>query len=350
MPEKQQFEKDETDYTVSETSLETSLETSFLLSPKKEESKGLWKSIKKLVSGDSDLEYNKGRELRKAVRAEDITSVKNMIQKGYGVNEIQEGSLTCIAARRQNLEMLQLLIQYGVDINRSDKRSQTSKNRTALQEATKKGWLEGVELILNSGANIDFCEENDVTALHLACRLGFEDIVFLLLKNKADPCGSKKSTTSPLHETSSAKIMQMLLEAGASVNQKDKNKCTPLHLQVYFGRSELVEILLKAGANINAFDKKGRTPIFLLGSKGNVIETFNVLKKWKVNNLTSDLQNNNLAHALSKRVLDKNILINLAKDYPNLWLQKNNLNQTPFDILELRHFSSWIPDIKLYVK
>lgn len=303
---------------------------------------GLWSHIRRLVSGAPAEEHDKGRALRRAVRSQDLELVREMISKGFGVNEAQEASLACIAARRTNLEMLQLLVEAGVDINRPDRRSQTSKARTALQEASRKGWVEGVEFLLDLGANVDDCEEGDATALHIASRMGHENVVRLLLRRRAEPCGAKNSITSPLHETSSPAIMKMLLQAGARVNQRDRNKCTPLHLQAYSGRPELVKMLIDAQADVQTFDRKGRTPAFLLGGRGEPVEVYKLLKQSGMVFTTRDLNENNLAHAVAHRANNIDILEAVFEDAPQLWLEKNASGQTPLDVLQLRNQNEWL--------
>lgn len=297
----------------------------------------------RLVSGASAEEHDKGRELRRAVRALDLEEVRDMIRKGYGVNEAQEASLACIAARRAHLDMLRLLVEAGVDVNKPDRRSQTSKARTPLQEASRKGWMEGVKLLLDLGADVDACEEGDITALHIAARLGHTDVVHMLLKHRADPCGDRNSTTSPLHETASPAIMNMLLQAGASINQRDRNKCTPLHLQTYSGRPDLVDILLKAGADVNACDRKGRPAVFLLGGRGDTLKTYDVFKSHPsgINYKMRDLNENGLGHSLAQRASSFALIEKVFRDCVDVWVGKNLSGQTPSEILSMRGQSDW---------
>ena len=300
----------------------------------------------RLISGASPEEHDQGRELRRAVRAQDIKTVRSMIAKGYGVNEQQEASLACIACRRANLEMLNLLVEAGVDVNIPDKRSQTSKARTPLQEASRKGWVEGVKLLIELGAQVDACEEGDVTSLHIASRMGHTDVVKILLQNGADPCGDKNSITSPLHETSSLPITKMLLQAGAMVNHRDRNKCTPLHLQAYAGHPEIMQMLLDANADPHCCDRKGRSPVFLLGGRGDSVKCYNILKKININYNLRDLNENTLAHSLAHRSNSEELLRLVLEDAPKLWLEKNLSGQTPLDILVFRGHSDWVKRLR----
>lgn len=307
---------------------------------------GLFGKLVRLISGASPEEHDQGRELRRAVRAQDTSAVRDMIARGYGVNQSQEASLACIACRRADLEMMKLLVEAGVDINAPDRRSQTSKARTPLQEASRKGWAEGVKLLLDLGADVDACEEGDVTALHIASRMGHVEVVRLLLKSKADACGDRNSITSPLHETASLSIATMLLQAGAMVNQRDRNKCTPLHLQAYSGHPDIVELLLSAGADANACDRKGRPPIFLLGGRGDSVRCYHLLKKASANQNVRDLNENSLAHAVAHRSNNEELLLAVVEDAPHLWHTKNLSGQTPLDILTFHGHLEWAKRVR----
>lgn len=55
--------------------------------------------------------------------------------------------------------------------------------------------------------------------------------------------------------------LQSLLEARMySVNERDENNCTPLHIAAREGRADMVKVLLAFNADPNAVDKDGSTP------------------------------------------------------------------------------------------
>ena len=62
---------------------------------------------------------------------------------------------------------------------------------------------------------------------------------------------------------SNAEIVELLLDNGAQIDIKAKNKdqATPLHWAVFFQQKEMVSLLIESGANINALDANGLTPI-----------------------------------------------------------------------------------------
>ncbi|KAH6762808.1 hypothetical protein C2S52_020241 [Perilla frutescens var. hirtella] len=101
----------------------------------------------------------------------------------------------------------------------------------AVLHAARRGELDALESLLEKGANINFCDQHGLTALHVAAIKGNKDVVM------------------------------MLVEFGASVEWQDAEGHTPLHLAVEGGSIETVEVLICRGSNVNARTKKGTTPL-----------------------------------------------------------------------------------------
>ena len=57
------------------------------------------------------------------------------------------------------------------------------------------------------------------------------------------------------------KCMKLLLDAGADINQRDKDGDTPLHWASGMFHTEAVRLLLAAGADSTARNKNGSTPL-----------------------------------------------------------------------------------------
>jgi ankyrin repeat protein len=55
---------------------------------------------------------------------------------------------------------------------------------------------------------------------------------------------------------------RLLLDAGATVNEVDKNDITPLFMAISNNHVEMARFLIERGANIHAKDWYGRTPLF----------------------------------------------------------------------------------------
>ena len=64
-------------------------------------------------------------------------------------------------------------------------------------------------------------------------------------------------------------IVQLLIGAGANVNQQNSNGNTPLLLHTCFGRLKCVKALIEAGANVNTTNERVETPLMMSMSTGN---------------------------------------------------------------------------------
>jgi ankyrin repeat protein len=92
------------------------------------------------------------------------------------------------AAYEGNVDIMQMLLDHGADINLHPYGKYTTLPLqresedwgSALHTAVKGGHMEAVEFLLEKGAAKDYRNEVGVTALDLAKKLGHEEIVRLL--------------------------------------------------------------------------------------------------------------------------------------------------------------------------
>lgn len=133
-----------------------------------------------------------------------------------------------IAVRTDNITKLKNLIEQGADINFHDSRME---DVTALHEASRKGNVEILRYLLQNGADIHSKNNNGFTPLHVAAF-----------------CGENMTINA-------------LIENGADVNMKAKDNITPLHVAAVSGNLDTVELLINNGADLLAYSSKdGATP------------------------------------------------------------------------------------------
>jgi ankyrin repeat protein len=80
---------------------------------------------------------------------------------------------------------------------------------------------------------------------------------------------------SLLHLVPNRQIATMLLDHGANVNVKNRQKLIgpenrPLHAAAYLGRHDVAEVLLERGAEVDARDRAGFAPLHLAAANGHV--------------------------------------------------------------------------------
>ncbi len=195
--------------------------------------------------------------LQLAARSGWVNCVKQLLQAGVHVNTIQNnpdrvGQAPVSAA---NISMRsaprKLLFLSGGDVNPAEFHS-------PLFEAVRSGKVECVKLLLEHGADVNFTESHDQTALAKATIDSNLECVKLLLEagadvNKADQ--HQRTTLTWAATLSNLACMNQLLEAGADVNKEDLDGQTPLFEAAYRGDALGVQLLLEAGASVNVADR-----------------------------------------------------------------------------------------------
>ncbi len=136
--------------------------------------------------------------------------------------------------------------------------TQVEQNRKAFFESVRNGDLNKVNEFLLSGIAPDTTDEGGLTALHEASRLGYTEIVQLLVGKGANVNLRMEQVgfTPLLLAIENIKIVRFLIENGADVNAKDDILgITPLQYAVASGNKEITELLLASGADVNSKEK-----------------------------------------------------------------------------------------------
>ncbi|KAI4454386.1 ankyrin repeat-containing protein [Holotrichia oblita] len=88
----------------------------------------------------------------------------------------------CCAIRTENVEIMEVLLRNGADVNYVDKKGRhLTPLFTAIETQNKKI----IKILFREGAEINFKSNYDVTPLYVAILLGNTDIIKLLIKRKA---------------------------------------------------------------------------------------------------------------------------------------------------------------------
>jgi len=142
-----------------------------------------------------------------------------------------------------------------------------------LFEAVEKGDAKKVKELINvfflnkfmgRSPDVNAYDDNDNTPLLLAAYKGNREIVDLLIKAGAKIDEQDKYGNTVLVEATKkghAEIVRELISLGADFESVDKNGYTALMAASSLGHIKVIEELLKAGADINAVDKEGHTAL-----------------------------------------------------------------------------------------
>ncbi|KAK1590745.1 ankyrin repeat-containing domain protein [Colletotrichum navitas] len=146
-----------------------------------------------------------------------------------------------------------------------------------LSRAAASGLDSLVSALIKAGCNLNKRnEDTDETAIHTAIAWGQKTVVKLLLDSNVDLRVRDNLGRTPLllsSEVGLPKIVQMLLDAGASVNDKDENGVSVVNTAVSNGEFEALERLLAAPPRSELRNTAGcRTPLYVLCHLSNVTE------------------------------------------------------------------------------
>ncbi len=152
-------------------------------------------------------------EVLVAVRNNDHVAVRALIESGADVNFTTiDGRRSPLkeAVRDSNMEMVELLLNQGADIDKVD-----SHNNTSLMRAAREGDVDMVRLLASRGANLEHAE-HDLTALASAAKYNRTEVVRELLDWGADATGlAGQLALSSARDYGNQEMERMLRDAGA---------------------------------------------------------------------------------------------------------------------------------------
>jgi ankyrin repeat protein len=263
-------------------------------------------------------------------RTSNIEAARVLLKKKANVNAVEKwhGQTALMWASAQSQpEMVKLLIKHGADVNARSlvnnwQRQVTAEPRaqarpagglTALLYASRQGCLECVKALVDAKADVDLPDPEGVTPLIVAITNFHFDVGAHLLKKGANPNKWDWWGRTPLYsavdlntiphggrpdrisldETTSLKMIELLLAAGANPNAQLKlfppyralgpdrgadmmltMGATPLLRAAKAGDVPAIKLLLAHGANPNLPNIHGTTPIMAAaGLSSNEIDT-----------------------------------------------------------------------------
>ncbi|PFX31395.1 Ankyrin repeat domain-containing protein 27 [Stylophora pistillata] len=147
--------------------------------------------------------------------------------------------------------------------------SRDDLGRTVLHVASEYGHSSLMYKLIKRGAVVNAMDYNGTTALHLACQRGHSSAALVLMHYKADVNAPDNDGNTPLHLCTAnghEKCTKALIFFDTSldvlkVNAANEHGDTPLHLASRWGYAELVPLLLENGASLEARNKDKATPL-----------------------------------------------------------------------------------------
>ena len=226
-------------------------------------------------------------KLNQMARLGDTAAVRVLLNSGITVDARDEQQYTPLmhaaGSLRAGIDMLQLLVQAGADVN-ATARSEVSLEeqthvlvRSVIREALAGGQVEKIEYLLDTGADLHYTDPHGYEAmLHLVHGRDIRQdadllpAARLLLSRGAAPNPVSTYGESPLRQAVSVgrfDLVQLLLEAGVT---PQVSGWTDVVLVLLFDTMAALRPHLRVGADLDTADQLGLTPFHLAVLLGNV--------------------------------------------------------------------------------
>lgn len=227
---------------------------------------------------NNNVKRSKGLALIYGLRKSQLATVQNALQAGEDIQRVQNQHrepLLSYPAQSGNMEIFNLLLDSGADIN-----AESKDKYTPLFRAAYSGHAEMVHTLLARGANPDPKDGLDRTPLFIASVMGHATVVEILLKtSQVNPNPQFRRTGETSLWTAArcghVDIVRSLIAQGAIMQNRFQptpngnrlRRCSKeqkfLHKAVSKRRPEIIELLIhRNDVNPNGF-YKNQTPLQL---------------------------------------------------------------------------------------
>ncbi|EAY00889.1 hypothetical protein TVAG_265920 [Trichomonas vaginalis G3] len=231
-----------------------------------------------------------------------------------------------IAARMGNMQLAQVLVENGCELNVTNNLLQTPLICSLYSQNPMCAMY-----LINAGASYNIYDSNLMTPLHVACMNGHYYVALALLSenppppvNFADIYGRTPAYYAA--KNGSTAFMIKLLSAKANIFQSDYKGRTPMHAACKYGNYEIVKYLIDSlPPNFSDDDRNCTIHLAAKHNHHQILQLFHNKKEaWNVKNAKGDTP----MHVAVRRdnVICVQVLLQMGAD-PNL---RNFEGETPF--------------------
>ena len=229
--------------------------------------------------------------LHRAAASGNKETIEILLNEGADIDSTTDDGMTPLfytAMSPENYEAARFLIEKGASVDITDNEGATLRQNFIVMECYKMlGLIPGSripsknifdEIILGNTEQVEsLIEENreivneanpaGFTPLHFASMTGDSRMVKLLLYHGANLHLLTKNGQSPLHRVQNAVTGEILLSAGAKV-KSDEPGFSPILLPIK--PIEVMELLIEKGADVNERDASGLSPLITAAMTKNI--------------------------------------------------------------------------------
>ena len=173
-----------------------------------------------------------------------------------------------LGVERNHQQIVQSLLDSGVNINSKDNTGQTS-----LHRAIRRGSEGMMRLLIMNGADVDCKNDDGLTPWSANLRSRNVHLLSILLEAGANPNTRGHQGVSELYNAATngeTEVVRYMLENGTNPSIKTQFFWAPLHWASYYGHVDCVNLLLGARAELSPVSDQDATPLDLALRAGQI--------------------------------------------------------------------------------
>jgi ankyrin repeat protein len=214
-------------------------------------------------------------------------TISAAIQDGaniYAKNNLQQTTLMAAAQWNQDLSVVAMLLDAGVDINATDFFGSTALMYAVIRPRIN---LEIVLLLLNSGTDVNIRSKTGRTAMTMAGEFCKDPRVFALLLNAGADINAREDNGNNVlmaasYRNTNGEVILSLLQKGVDINATNDNDATALMFAASGNESpEILLLLLELGADMTMKDKNGKKAVDYLEERLKLNANQATFEKWQ---------------------------------------------------------------------
>lgn len=173
----------------------------------------------------------------------------------FDADEYDHKNALMYAIKSDNEKALNLLLDYGANINLSNKFGETP-----LMIACRNDSYKMAKILIEKGADVNAYNINNETPLMLSILSSSPDITRLLLDTKVDINAQNKDGLTALMLSSKFGYysIRLLIEKGTDINIRDKNGMTALMLAIEEKQTDSIQQILSYNSNLDLKNNLGK--------------------------------------------------------------------------------------------